>query len=134
SGDDDSNDGSESTPYGTIQKGFEEVADEGTIVLLSDLTVSDQITIDQNVTIRSEDGKKHSIIRDGDMATNKRTIQVTGGTVLFENLIIDGNNTVIGNTVNAIYGNGGTTTFKNVEMKDHVVLGTNGGSVVMAYS
>lgn len=67
SGNDDSNDGSQSTPYATLAKAVKEATDGTTIYLLSDLEITANARItDKHLTITSEEGKTYTLTRGTD--------------------------------------------------------------------
>ena len=131
---DDGNSGAKEAPFASIGKALEKVASTGTIVLLSDITLNQKLSIaatGKTVTIQSDDGNTYSIIRNTTF-TNDNLIDISGGTITFQNLIIDGNNvetpkmgvTAVGGTV---------TVFENVEVRNHF-LNTKGGSGFIVFA
>ncbi len=138
----DSGSGTESSPYATIAKAYENVAANGTIYLKSDLTQNSTATLNgsKTVTITSVSGNSvYSIKR----STAIEMFKVSNGTVNFTKIIIDGGNaelnangiSVSGGTVNL---NTGATVqnFKSTtgEMKPVLVTGgslnINAGSLI----
>ena len=93
-GNDSTGNGSQVSPYATIGKAYTEVASNGTIYLLSDLTESNEITFSTNktITITSADSSNiktiYSKIQFG--FDNKTMITVTAGEVIFKYITIDG--------------------------------------------
>ena len=93
-GDDTSGDGSETSPYATISKAYTEVADNGTIYLLSDLNGSNAINFNANktVTITSADSNDiktiYSKVSFGFEA--RWFFNVNKGEIIFKNITIDG--------------------------------------------
>lgn len=93
-GDDSTGDGTEASPYASISKAYSEVADNGTIYLLSDLDVSAKITFNQQktVTITSADSSNIKTIYskyDATQATDP-VMKVTSGEIIFKSITIDG--------------------------------------------
>ena len=93
-GDDTTGDGTEASPYATISKAYSEVADNGTIYLLSDLDVSAKITFNhqKTVTITSADENDKKTIYSKYNATGATdpVMNVTKGEIIFKDITIDG--------------------------------------------
>ncbi|XEC95583.1 S-layer homology domain-containing protein [Paenibacillus tarimensis] len=130
---DDSNAGTTEAPFATIEKALEAVDSMGTIVLLSDITLDQQLTIGvagKTVTISSEEGNTFSINR-GAGYINGDLIRINSGTITFQNLIIDGQNVEVDSGVFGVYIPGGTVAFEHVEITNHIVK-SGGRFVVIA--
>jgi|GEM_PF-1646381 len=130
----DENDGSIDSPFATIGKALTEVADEGSIILLSDVTLNAQLTINdlKSVTIQSEENELHAIIRGANY--RDRLIQVSNSeTLVFKNLIIDGNN--VQAKSEGVYNISSKTIFENVEIRNHYIAtdAGAGAAVIMSY-
>lgn len=93
-GDDSTGDGTEASPYASISKAYSEVADNGTIYLLSDLDVSAKITFNQHktVTITSADSSNIKTIYSKYEATQATdpVMKVIDGEIIFKDITIDG--------------------------------------------
>ena len=93
-GDDTSGNGSETNPYATIRKAYTEVANNGTIYLLSDLNESNAIEfkVDKTVTITSANSNDiktiYSKVSFG--YENRYFFNVNKGEIIFKNITIDG--------------------------------------------
>ena len=101
SGDDAANDGSRDSPYATLLKAFQEVADNGTIYLLSDIEQTSQmiLSVNKTVTITSADntegadGSKKSYAINANWtpeSARNPLIVVKGANVTFTDIVIDG--------------------------------------------
>ena len=95
SGDDSTGDGSETSPYATISKAYSNVADGGTIYLLTDVDVSSQIAINikKTVTITSADVSAIKTIysKYATNAEGNALIVVSNyAEVIFTNITLDG--------------------------------------------
>lgn len=148
-GDDTTGKGDITEPYATLKKAVDEAvakaidasADAATVILQGDLpSTAKQIlnTGSVAVTITSDGPQLHSIIREQNYYGSM--IQIDGGKVTFDNLIIDGNNYQI-NSSNAgvpnpvaIQVNSGTVTFRNTELKNHHITGNTSTAVVFTTS
>lgn len=129
-GNDDTNDGSESSPFATIEKAYEAITDNGKIVLLSDITLSKQLTLEDSkiVTIQSNDEK--SIIRDENYKGILILVQGSAD-ITFNDITIDGNE--IAATNQGIYAKNGNVTFTNTEIKNHHIAANGGVAAIFAY-
>lgn len=119
----DDQEGTEAAPFATLNRALTEITGSGTIVLLSDITLTDMWTVaasGKTVTITSAEGSRYSILR-GEGFNGKDLIRVPSGNITFENVNIDGNRV---ETNAAIYGmqvTGGKVSLKNAEVKNHYV-------------
>ncbi|WP_152399763.1 S-layer homology domain-containing protein [Paenibacillus cellulositrophicus] len=134
-GDDTNNTGTSESPFKTIEKALSMVGTSGDIVLLSDVTLTQTLTINasgKTITIKSAEGSTFSIIRDASFASSS-LIQSSGGNITFDNVTIDGNN-VSTSKLYEIYVSGGNVFFKNSEIKNHIVEGSGSahGGVVFS--
>jgi len=102
-GSDGTGDGSESSPYATIVKAYEESASGATIYLLSDIEMCKYVYIKHDVTI---DGQGHTITRASGFATTSDTGRSWYNPSMFEVHPDDGALTV---------------TFKNVTIDENFV-------------
>lgn len=132
----DGNVGTEDSPFATIEKAFAVVADGGTIVLLSDVTLDSQLTLSggKNVTIRSEENETYAIIRDA--SYRDKLIQISNSsskTIVFKNLIIDGNN-VLAKGEGVVYITTSKTVFEDVEIKNHYIATDAGAGAAVIMS
>src|SRR5699024_9915827 len=94
------------------------VADEGTVVLLSDMTLTSTLIIgDNKEVIIQSDSEKYSIIRGNEFT--EIMINVTSESDLtFKNLNIDGKDIEV--EKNAVLSQGGSTvSFEDVVIKNH---------------
>lgn len=137
SGDDLNNDGSESSPFATMGKALTEVDTAGTIVLLSDIALEGTLNLSatgKTVTIQSAPGHKYSIKR-AESFTTADLMNISGGNITFDNLIIDGNNVAISAARYGIYVSGGTNLLLDrVEISNHIVTaGSSTAAVLMVY-
>lgn len=103
-----------------------------TIYVLEDLSLTSQITITKDVTIRSENELEITLKR----AFNGILLRVTGNTSLtLTNIIIDGNKSVYtGNSGSHVYLSGDTTNHPVLNLEEGAILEnnrtTNGASAV----
>ena len=109
----DSGTGTAQSPFATVKKAYDSISGSGTICLLSDLTqnAAAELNADKTVTITSAKNGNGGICS---ITLNARVVmfKVTGGTVTFENITLDGG----GDTITAenneqnhgIYVAGGT--------------------------
>lgn len=102
----DTNIGTYSAPYATINKAYETVDDGGTICIMDDLTVSQLINFNANkkVTIRTTDVDGAGVVYTGETAIVKRSatnlrepFTITAGTVTFADITLDGNTSGVEN-------------------------------------
>lgn len=132
----DGNNGSIALPFATIGKALAEVADGGTIILLSDVTQNAQLTIDvkKSVTIQSAENEMYAIIRGEDHRDRLMEINNSSAkTLVFKNLIIDGNK--VQAKSDGVYNIASNTIFENVEIRNHYIATDAGAgtAVIMSY-
>lgn len=135
-GDDETNDGSEASPFATIKQAFDSIVNQGTIVLLNDVTLSTKLELKsnpgKNVTIQSEENETYTIKRDENFTDHMIEIDNrTGAKLVFKDLIIDGSN--VGVSRYGVYNAYSDTTFENVEIKNHHITGGAGYAVISSY-
>lgn len=102
----DTDAGTYSAPYATINKAYAAVGDGGTIYVMGDLTVSQQINFNANkmVVVRTTDVDRTGVAYTGGTAVVKRSatnlrepFTVTAGKVTFTNITLDGNTSGVEN-------------------------------------
>lgn len=137
---DDTNDGSVDAPFATLGKAIEVVESAGTVVLKSDLTVTQPQTLNiggKTVTVQSAEGSGPFSINRGDSLVNNDMLPISGGgNITFRNLIIDGKDVLANPSRYGINVSGTRVTFENVEIKNHRIAtsGSNTAYVVFAGS
>lgn len=144
-GDNTSGTGSEEHPYKTLDKAVEQAvalandASEtaATVKLLTDLPLEDKQALNAEaveITITSAEGGPYSIYRKADYSG--RMIELNGGTVIFDQLMIDGKDVAVTDNDSrgmGVYVYSGTAIFETVEIKNHRIASNSGTAVIFAY-
>ncbi len=122
-GSDEDGDGTKEKPYATVNCAITKVIDGGTVMLLSDIIVEEQINITKNVTIKNARGKDVTLTRGASFAGNLFDMNVDNITFTLGTNEENATGTVIvdGASVNVI---GGRTVF-NHQAESSFVLGRN---------
>lgn len=144
---DDTNGGTtEEAPYQTLSKAVASLQNGDTIVLLSDITLNQQLSIAPaggSYTIRSKEGNRFAIVR-GASTTDGYWIQTSGSTagkILLTDLVLDGDDLTTASS--ALYTSGPSFILDNAEVKNHKlttgnafggVLYANGGNLTIKNS
>lgn len=128
--DDASEDGSQANPYNEIQEGIDHAGSGETVKLLSDFTLSSQVTINNSLTL---DGSGNTIYasfdRDGDYSNNA-AIGIDGANdVTVSNLVIDGADGDKLHGINVYVSTGVLVSDVSIKDNDHTGLVVNGSEV-----
>jgi len=127
-------------PYKTIAKAYNEAAADSTIFIMSNITQTSTVTLNQNkiITLKSYGNNAKSIIRGSSFTNN--FLNVTNGTLNLQNITLDGNNVTSQGSLIGVSGEGTNlttntgTTLKNnnngfIYQNDGVSLEKLGGAI-----
>ena len=114
SGNDSTGNGSSSRPYATIQTAYNKVANGGNIILLSNISVANCIYFQnsaKSVTVKSNGSSIFSMIKAIPTSVSENFIYVSGTTVTFTNIKLDGASTPYSSSI--MYINAGTVNLNS---------------------
>ena len=139
-GNDEEGNGTLDRPYATVTKAYNEAAMESTIFIMTNITQTSTITLNQNkiITLKSYGNKTNSIIRGSGFTSN--IVNITSGSLNLQNIVFDGNNVSAQGSLIGVSGEGVTlttntgTTLKNnnngfIYQNDSTNLDKLGGAI-----
>ncbi len=109
-GNDEEGIGTLDRPYATVTKAYNEAAMESTIFIMTNITQTSTITLNQNkiITLKSYGNKTNSIIRGSGFTSN--IVNITSGSLNLQNIVFDGNNVSAQGSLIGVSGEGVTLT------------------------